>query len=245
MILKQFAARFPARLQQELKRHYYAWQISRGRFRTHEREFQRLDEFVSPGDWAIDVGANVGHYTAKLSKLVGTDGRVLALEPVPRTFELLAHNTRRFPFANVTLLNVAASDRAAVLGMEVPDVQCGAYLAHVTEKPSGLNILSIPLDNLKLPRRIRLVKIDAEGHELSVLRGMTGLLERDWPSLIVEISSGESMRFLTDRGYKVERFAGSPNCVFRPRGTVNSSRGNFGNENGEVVPGGAVAAEIL
>src|SRR4051812_18329947 len=56
-MLKQMAARLPATLQQELKRHYYAWQIRSGRFRTHEREFQRLDEFVSPGDWAIDVGA--------------------------------------------------------------------------------------------------------------------------------------------------------------------------------------------
>jgi FkbM family methyltransferase len=215
MMLKQMAARFPAAWQQELKRHYYAWQIRRGRFRTHEREFQRLDEFVSPGDWAIDVGANVGHYTAKLSKLVGPGGRVLALEPVPKTFELLAQNARRFPFANVTLLNLAASDRAAILGMEVPDVQAGTYLAHVTEQPTGLQILSMPLDSFTLPQPVRLVKIDAEGHELSVLRGMTGLLHRDWPALIVEVSSDESTRFLTDRGYEMERMPGSPNCVFR------------------------------
>src|SRR5262245_2881286 len=214
-MLKQVAARFPALWQQELKRHYYAWQIRRGRFRTHEREFDRLDEFVSPGDWAIDVGANVGHYTAKLSRLVGPEGRVLALEPVPKTFELLTQNARHFHFENVTLLNLAASDRAALLGMEVPDVQCGAYLAHVTEKATGLNILSMPLDSFTLPQRVRLVKIDAEGHELSVLRGMTGLLERDRPALIVEVSSGESARFLTDRGYEMEKMAGSPNYIFR------------------------------
>src|SRR5207253_7776456 len=146
-MLKQMAARLPALWQQELKRYYYAWQIRRGRFRTHEREFQRLEEFVSPGDWAIDVGANVGHYTAKLSKLVGPAGRVLALEPVPKTFELLAHNARHFPFANVTLLNLAASDRSAVLGMEVPAVENGTYLAHITDKATGLNILAMPLDS--------------------------------------------------------------------------------------------------
>ena len=210
-----------------MKRHYYAWQIRHGRFRTHEREFQRLDEFVSPGDWAIDVGANVGHYTAKLSKIVGPGGRVLALEPVPKTFELLAHNARHFPFANVTLLNLAASDRAAVLGMEVPDVQSGAYLAHVTEQATDLTILSMPLDSLTLPRRVRLVKIDAEGHELPVLRGMTGLLECDRPALIVEISSDESTRFLIERGYEMERMPGSPNCVFRSRQVASGSRGDF------------------
>src|SRR5258708_7971881 len=132
-MLKQMAAHFPAKWQHELKRHYYSWQIRHGRFRTHEQEFQQLDEYVSPGDWAIDIGANVGHYTAKLSKLVGPNGRVLALEPVPKTFELLAHNARYFQNANVTLLNVAASDRAAVLGMEVPQIQSGAYLSHVPD----------------------------------------------------------------------------------------------------------------
>lgn len=216
-MLKQMAARLPALWQHALKRHYYAWQIRRGRFRTHEREFDRLGEFVSPGDWAIDVGANVGHYAARLSALVGPAGRVLAIEPVPNTFELLTQNARHFPFANVTLLNIAASDRAAVLGMEVPDVHCGAYLAHVTEKATGLNILAMPLDSLALPGRVRLVKIDAEGHELSVLRGMTGLLERDRPALIVEVSSDKSTKFLVDRGYEVERMPKSPNCVFRAR----------------------------
>jgi FkbM family methyltransferase len=214
-MLKRMAAHFPALWQQELKRHYYSWQIRHGRFRTHEQEFQQLEQFVSPGDWAIDIGANVGHYTAKLSKLVGPSGRVLALEPVPKTFELLAHNARRFPHANVTLLNLAASDRSAVLGMEVPDVQSGAYLAHITEKATGLQILSMPLDHLSLPHRIQLVKIDAEGHELSVLRGMTSLLQRDRPTLIVEVSSQESTKFLTDRGYRMEKLPGSPNCVFR------------------------------
>src|SRR5690348_10429050 len=70
-LLKRVAARFPTSMQHELRRHYYAWQIRRGRFRTHEREFEMLAEFVGPGDWVADVGANVGHYTARLSGLVG------------------------------------------------------------------------------------------------------------------------------------------------------------------------------
>jgi hypothetical protein len=128
--------------------------------------------------------------------------------------------------------------------MEVPDVQSGAYLAHVTEKATGLHILSMPLDGLSLPRSVRLVKIDAEGHELSVLRGMTGLLERDRPALIVEVSSDESKEFLIRRGYEMERMPGSPNCVFRPYEAANDS-GHFRDENRQIVPPGAVAAEIL
>jgi FkbM family methyltransferase len=216
-LLKRVAARFPIAWQHELKRHYYAWQIRSHRFRTEEREYQMLESFAGPGDWVIDVGANVGHYTAKLSGLVGPAGRVLALEPVPSTFELLTHNSRRFPHPNVTLLNVAATDVAAELNMQVPNVECGAYLARVTHEDTGLAIVGMPLDCLRLHKRVSLVKIDAEGHELSVLRGMTELLQRDRPNLIVEVSTPESREFLLARGYEMEKLPSSPNCIFRPK----------------------------
>ena len=219
-LLKRLAARLPGQLHHELKRHYYAWQIRHGSFRTAEREYQLLESFVAAGAWVIDVGANVGHYTAKLSRLVGPTGRVLALEPVPKTFELLAHNVRRLPHANVTLLNVAASERPAVVGMEVPAGADGlenGYLAHISEQKTGLNILCLPVDSLALPHQVSLVKIDAEGHELAVLRGMVELLHRDRPLLIVEVSSGASAEFILSWGYTMEKLPGSPNCIFRPK----------------------------
>ncbi len=214
-VLKRVAARFPRQIQHELRRHYYSWQIRRGRFATHEREFQILESFVEAGDWAIDVGANVGHYTARLSKLVGPAGRVIAFEPVPRTFELLTANARQFPYPNVTLMNVALSDSPAVAAMDVPTGEGGAYLAHLTEHDTGLNVLCVPLDAITLPRPVRLVKIDAEGHELSVLRGMKQLLQRDRPALIVEVSHDESVEFLRGFGYTKEKLPSSPNCIFR------------------------------
>lgn len=57
----------------------YAAQISRNRFESPEPEFRALDQFLRPGDWAIDVGANVGHYTKRMSDIVGHTGRVIAL----------------------------------------------------------------------------------------------------------------------------------------------------------------------
>jgi FkbM family methyltransferase len=214
-VLKRVAARFPRQIQHELRRHYYSWQIRRGQFRTEEREFQMLELFVGAGDWAIDVGANVGHYTARLSKLVGPTGRVLAFEPVPRTFELLTANARQFPHSNVTLMNVALSDAPALAAMDVPGGEGGAYLAHLTERDTGLNVLCLPLDAISLPQPIRLVKIDAEGHELSVLRGMSKLLQCDRPALIIEVSHAESADFLSRLGYTKEKLPGSPNCIFR------------------------------
>jgi FkbM family methyltransferase len=75
---------------------------------------------VKPGDWVLDVRANVGHYSHRLSDLVGPAGRIFAFEPVRETFELLTANVARFAHANVTLLNVTASDTARTVGMTAP-----------------------------------------------------------------------------------------------------------------------------
>jgi FkbM family methyltransferase len=212
--MKRLAARLPASWRHELQRLHYARQLRRGRFATHEPEFHKLSDWIRPGDWALDIGANVGHYTSRLSQLAGPNGRVLAFEPVPATFRLLAANTRLFQHPNVTLFNAAASDAATLTGIEVPDGSTGPYLAHLLPN-AALKVLCICVDQLDLPQPVRLVKIDAEGHELSVLRGMKELIDRDHPTLIVEVSNVETQQFLVGAGYSVERFPGSPNCVFR------------------------------
>jgi FkbM family methyltransferase len=216
--LKFIAARLPSSTQQELKRRRYAREIRTGRFVSDEPEFAVLDTFVGPGDWALDIGANIGSYTARLSELVGPAGRVIAFEPMAETFELLAANSRCFRHRNVTLLNAAASDACAVLDMELPSFSSGLanfYQARLTESATGLSVLCLPVDSLPLPRRIALAKIDAEGHEGAVLRGMRRVLERDRPVLIVEASKGEAEAFLPTLGYRAERLPDSSNRVFR------------------------------
>jgi hypothetical protein len=123
--MKRLAGHLPERWQQSMKRFYFARQIRRGVFRSDEPEYLRLDDVVSPGDWVIDVGANIGHYTMRLSQLVQSGGRVFAFEPIPLTFELLAANCALSPYRNVTLLNLAASDTARLATMEVPEWERG------------------------------------------------------------------------------------------------------------------------
>jgi FkbM family methyltransferase len=218
--LKALAARLPHAWQQELKRYYFQRQMSARRFRTDEQEFGLLDQFLRPGDWAIDVGANIGHYTARFSELVGAEGRVVAFEPVPATFELLAANTARLPLSNVTLINAAASDDTRIVTMSVPSFGSGLknyYMARLDGGSGGLATITLPIDSLQLPCRVGLAKIDAEGHELSVLRGMTALLRRDRPVLIVEDNSPEIASLLEHEGYAAERLAGSSNAIWRSR----------------------------
>lgn len=219
-VLKRVAAFLPIRSQQVLKRLYFAWQVRRDTFSTDEPEFAELAKWVDPGDWAIDIGANVGHYTLRLARLVGDTGRVLALEPQPQSFEILASNLQAAGRANVTLLNLAASDRTALVQMTIPTFETGLrnyYMARLSDDASTestTSVLSIPVDSLDLPHGVKLVKIDAEGHELQVIHGMKELLRRDRPRLIVEVSSGEVVDLLRSLGYRDTTLANSPNRIF-------------------------------
>jgi len=227
--IKRLAAALPIAWQQELKRHHFGRQIRRRSFRTDEPEYELLPSMVSSGDWVLDVGANVGHYTMRLSELVGERGRVICFEPVPETFELLASHATMASFRNISLINAAASESAAVASMRIPRFdETGLdnyYMAQLSRdgRGSGLQVLCLSIDSLELPNSIHLVKIDAEGHELSVLQGMTKTLGRDRPTLIVEDNNAEVVDFLGGFGYSSEKITGSCNRVFHPSCVTPSS----------------------
>lgn len=216
-ILKRIASKLPGGLQNELKRLQFIHEIRKGRFFTDEKEFQVLDQWVRAGDWVLDVGANIGHYVSRMSSLVGANGRVIAFEPVPATFELLATTAARLEHRNVTLLNAAASDTVSTVGITIPKFDTGLdnyYMAHLTDDKSGLSVFTLPIDSLEIPARVSLVKIDAEGHDLHVVRGMRKLLQRDRPVLIIEGTDPELDRLLAELGYEARRLEGSSNVVY-------------------------------
>jgi FkbM family methyltransferase len=222
--MKSVASRFPRQLQQELKRVHFWRQLRSGTFATAEPEYAQLGDWIKAGDWVIDVGANVGHYTVRLSELVGDAGRVLAFEPVPDTFELLAANLAYVGAHNVSLFNVALSDDTAVMALSVPLFSSGLanfYCAGLTSTSpwpynprTAFDVFTVALDTLTLPKPVTLIKLDVEGHELQALRGMARLLCRDRPRLIVENATDEICTFLRDLDYESLQLPESPNRVF-------------------------------
>jgi FkbM family methyltransferase len=217
--LKRVAAHLPTTWQSEMRRHLYRRQILHNTFTTNEPESALLSSLLGVGNWAIDVGANVGHYTKRMSDLVGDSGRVIAFEPVAETFSLLAANVQSYKFQNVTLVNAAASDSTSLSSMTIPRLETGLlnyYEATLETQTDGMQVLTLAIDSLCLPKLVSLIKIDAEGHELSVLRGARRLLERDRPIVIIEISSREVHSFLEMMNYSRQTLPDSPNHIYRP-----------------------------
>jgi FkbM family methyltransferase len=205
----------PGRFRFSLRTLHHRRQIARGAFRSPEPEWYRLGEWLRPGDTALDIGANVGHYACRMSELVGPTGRVIAFEPVPATFAALTANGKHFRHPNVTLLNAAVGDRTTSVGLSVPNRADGSYLAHV-DPDAELRCLAVAVDALELPDRVSLVKIDAEGYEPNVLAGMRGLLARDRPVVVLE-RNREAERRLLSLGYAITTSpTRSPNVVAVP-----------------------------
>jgi FkbM family methyltransferase len=161
-----------------------------------------LLRYARAGMTFVDVGAHIGFYTSLFAELGGTDGRVHSFEPTPWTYRLLSSNI--IGLTNVTLNNKAVSDKAETLSFADYGAGYGAFnSAHpdgapeMSRKPSMTSVQSITLDEYCAEKSARpdIVKIDAEGFEASVLRGMKGILDNTGetrPIITVEVAGGDS-----------------------------------------------------
>ncbi len=164
-----------------------------------ENDVKVIEMLVKPGDYVIDIGANVGWYTKVLSELVGNDGCVYSIEPIPTTFKLLSHCIKKFGLNNVTLFNYAMSERNGYVFMEVPKYESGGenfYQAKIVENKKTENSLktfkveSKSIDSLfsELPNNITFIKCDVEGHEFTVIKGAERVIKKSKPAWLIEIS---------------------------------------------------------
>jgi FkbM family methyltransferase len=157
---------------------------------THEPELtQRIQENLRRGDLFVDVGANIGYYTLLASRLVGEEGLVLAFEPSPSNLARLADNLVLNRCQNVLLFSEALSDREGAAKLSLPWA-INSGVCSLGNGPSthgdecfrnGYTLaatrrLDDVLASVAPGRRVGVVKIDAEGHEPQVLRGMGELL---------------------------------------------------------------------
>ena len=149
-----------------------------GRYEPQETQIAR--RLLEPGMRVVDVGANWGYFTLVTAHLVGGAGHVLALEPDPGLFPLLSANVARNALPHVTCLNVAAAEasgRASFVAAPADQGNSGLARFAAARERSDFECPTAGLDELLARHgmdRIDLVKIDVEGAEARVLRGMTG-----------------------------------------------------------------------
>jgi FkbM family methyltransferase len=158
-------------------------------FRTYEHRLVcALRKYVKAGDVFVDAGANIGYITAVAAGLVGATGEVHSFEPVPRYFEYLSSVRSANPSLPISINNCALGDRESTSRMTVCRANIGGSSmvpGFIREESAGESI-EVKVERLDayLGRRgisrVDIVKIDTEGYELHVLKGLTGYLDSGW-----------------------------------------------------------------
>jgi FkbM family methyltransferase len=150
----------------------------------------QLTNFISSrlkkGDYFIDVGANIGYFSLLASTLVGDGGKVFAIEASPTIFNLLNRNIQLNKFANIRTFNIAASDSHGTLNLYIaPDENIGhsTTVASIAENDGHkleAVVLGMPLHEIIGKENLlnaRIIKVDVEGAEISVIQGIVHLLK--------------------------------------------------------------------
>jgi FkbM family methyltransferase len=180
---------------------------------------------LRPGDVCVDIGAHIGYFTLLASRLVGAAGHVYAFEPSPVNYEALRANLSRNAATNVTARRVAIGetpDRALL--HEAPGTNSGrATLRDVRPNQEPIAAPGVMVDVLPaadvIPedhlRRIRVIKVDVEGYEVEVLRGLVPVFDLGEPlAVFVEFNPDwsddeDAIRYLDElrhaHGFALER----------------------------------------
>jgi FkbM family methyltransferase len=180
---------------------------------TAERHLQRaIKDYVSVGDTVYDVGANIGYVSLSLARKVGPQGSVIAFEPVPRNADLLLRSIEANKLKNVRLINFAASDRRgeAVIRMIGNPSTASMFWHQNNPSATEIPVRTVAIDDLVEAGDVgypKFAKIDVEGAEGLVLRGMRRTIAASRPILFVECSdAGREMAWemLRELGYRCQ-----------------------------------------
>lgn len=156
------------------------------------RVHEALTGAVGPGDVVWDVGANVGVYSELFCERVGRDGRVIAFEPLPESCDRIRErvpNCEWLQVENVALGDVDTTGRL-VTGAESVENHVETEMDVSKGTPGSIPVTICRGDTMcdRLGLVPNVVKVDVEGFEEEVLKGMgTMLTSPDLRSILVEI----------------------------------------------------------
>lgn len=145
----------------------------------HEPQTQQsIKKFVKPGMTVVDIGANIGYLTILMAKIVGPAGKVYAVEPGRDNLACLHKNIELNGVTNVKVLSVAAGAERQSRNLYLRKAGT-LHSLHENDQAvvETMPVQVSPLDELVQEKPIDFVKIDVEGGEIEVLKGMSKILQ--------------------------------------------------------------------
>jgi FkbM family methyltransferase len=158
-----------------------------------------LSAYVKPGETWLDIGAHYGYTAIALCRLVGDQGRVFAFEPMISTAGYLNQTKILNKFYNMTVLPFALGDRTEINKIRLSVVRGMGDSTLNAKKHESIFLTSLDWLWSQVcgqDRRIDGVKIDVQGMELEVIKGMGEVLKSNKPKLVIEFHKGVDRKMM-------------------------------------------------
>jgi FkbM family methyltransferase len=181
---------------------------------------------VKKGHIVVDVGAFIGGYTYMFSELVGSKGKVYAFEPVPYLFNILRFHSSLFNLKNVLTENKAVADHEGYLKLILSEEHVqDNRLAYAENGNKYVLINTTSLDKYFEKQSVLpdIVKIDVQGADYKVIKGMINLIKKKnlvifcefWPEGIRRCGDDplEFLKFISNLGFKIFEIDNKNNCI--------------------------------
>ncbi len=191
-------------------------------FKSHEPiNTQIISRILKKGMTCLDIGGNIGYYVLLERQLVGDEGRIIAFEPSPRNYNYLKKNIQLQNVTNISAYNFACGDKDgnATFFINKKSNGCKVIAEGVIPPDQSLGTLSeVPvrildpfIEELKLDR-VDFIRMDAEGYELHIFKGLKKTLEKFKPIISIELhrrqlgleGTKEFFKLMKELDYEVE-----------------------------------------
>jgi FkbM family methyltransferase len=180
-------------------------------------ETELVKDHVNKGEFVLDVGAHIGYYSLIMARCVGKNGKVFSFEPNPLNFNILKKNIEINEYQNIVLEEKAVSNKNGTTNLYLSKGNSGMHRIHPSkycEDVISVDVVKLnSYFNNQITKKIRFIKIDAEGSELDVLEGLSDILKNSKIKIIMEfvpehiIEHGSKpldvLNFLNKYGFKI------------------------------------------
>ncbi len=186
---------------------------------------EALAACIKAGGVLYDIGANVGFLTVIGARLVGPGGAVYAFEPVPANAACIRRNIELNRLSNVTLIEKAISATSGQGELFLTEYSGGGALTTAAKPFDSIATIPVTLasvDQVVFEDKLRpptVVKVDVEGGEIDVFKGMQRTMKELRPTILYEVDDGDPDKFqskyedcesfLSQAGYRVKRLPDS------------------------------------
>lgn len=180
-----------------------------------EPQATRYLQSIMRPEWVVmECGANIGYYALQEARIVK---EVIAIEPTPDSFKVLSDNIKLNDYKNIRAYRMAMGDHNGEAKFEISKACNWNKIASKDnkDKADNLTVNMFTIDSFLNGQKIDYLRMDVEGYELRILKGMTETLKNSKPRMFIEVhrdmlreyggSQLELMQFMADLGYSIEK----------------------------------------